>query len=125
LCTQQRWPRRAAPDSPVGRLGITKEVVHIADVNALKSYIEGDPSLTEPVDLGGFRTVVAVPMLKANELIGAIAIYRQEVRPFTDKQIALVQNFAAQAVLATRIPACLTSCANLFNSRQRHPRCYR
>src|SRR5262249_18737845 len=65
-----------------------------------RSYIEGDPLFVASVDLGRMRTVVSVPLLKDDHLAGVISIYRQEVRSFSDKQIELVANFAAQAVIA-------------------------
>ena len=98
---RSRSPFRPNPENPIGRLLATKAAVHVANLAAEQLYIEkSDPNVVAAVELGGIRTFVAVPMLKESELIGAIIVYRQEVRPFTDKQIALVASFAAQAVIA-------------------------
>jgi signal transduction histidine kinase len=88
------------PDVPLNRITHTKAVIHIADVRNEQCYLDRDPTFCELVDMAGARTLLLVPMLKETELVGAFAIYRDEVRPFTDKQIDLVKNFAAQAVIA-------------------------
>ena len=93
--------RRSSTATLSSRLLATKSVVHVADLAADKAYLEQrSPPIVAAVELGGVRTTLAVPMLKENELIGSFILSRQEVRPFTDKQITLATSFAAQAVIA-------------------------
>ena len=97
----QRKPLIAfGPLTGIGRVAATKQLVHIADYADEPAYKQRDPTAVSLVELGGARTLIVVPMLKHRELIGTIAFYRQEVRPFSDRQIELVQNFAAQALIA-------------------------
>src|SRR6185312_5249594 len=94
-------PLRPGRTDPIGRMVATNALVHIADLATEKDYIERtDPVMVAAVERGGVRTLMAVPMVKENKLIGAFTIFRQEVRPFTKEQTALVTNFAAQSVIA-------------------------
>ena len=87
-------------DIPLARLAATQQRVHVADLRQEPAYKRGHEPLVALVDKGGARTLLIVPMLNDRTLVGAIAIYRQEVRPFRHKQVELVENFAAQAVIA-------------------------
>ena len=91
---------RPTPDNVFGRMVSTKTVIHVADLASDDAYIGRNPATVAAVEQGGVRTMLFVPMLKDDDIFGAFTLYRQRVRPFTDKQIALVQNFASQAVIA-------------------------
>src|SRR5580704_10060298 len=93
-------PYQPDENSASGRLLMHKAIVHIPDLAADHAYVARSPTTVAAVELAGVRTTLAVPMFKDNELVGSFTVGRREVRPFTDKQIEIVQNFAAQAVIA-------------------------
>jgi len=103
LAGQKWWAGehfKPRPDVPLVRCDRTRAPVHVIDMRQEPAYLEGDPWMRAGVDAAELRSLVVVPMLKGDDLLGAIAIYRTEVRPFTDRQIELLTNFAAQAVIA-------------------------
>ena len=115
LVAQQIWPATVAqfmqqesvidlrdhhPQLALARVARTKQMVHIPDLRTDEAYLDRDPRMLALVDAGGARTLLTVPMLTEGDLVGTIALYRQQVRPFSEKQIELVQSFASQAVIA-------------------------
>jgi GAF domain len=136
------WGRRDFLPAPGGVLESvmkTRRTVHVSDLAATQAYLERHPSLTAGVELGGIRTVVGIPMLTGDELVGVIGIYRQEVRSFTEKQIALLTSLLLKLSSPSRTRDCSTNCVSapttsvgvpltlprLWNSRQPRQRFFR
>jgi len=88
------------PDSPLGRLKSGERVIHIADLAEAARLVPDDPIPRAAIELGRVRTVLMVPLIKNDTWLGVFALWRPEVRPFADREIAVVQNFAAQAIIA-------------------------
>jgi len=105
---RERTPPSGQSGGPATRILQTKRTVHILDVMSEEAYQSGHTGIRALVELGGARTILGVPLLKDDSILGYISIYRQEVRAFSEKQIALLENFAAQAVIAMENARLLT-----------------
>ena len=96
-------PLSPGPATGLGRMAKQHRIIHIHDIHAEEAYRQGDPLRRATVDLGGARTLMAIPMIHRDQLLGAFAIYRQKVRPFTDQELELLQVFSDQAAIALTI----------------------
>ena len=123
LCRVQRTQSHPANAPIASRVRKGEPFIHTVDLKAERFYGEGDPQRRAIVDLGGARTLLAVPLMRDQAVLGAIQVYRTEVRPFSDKQITLLQNFAAQAVIAMENARLMTETREAWSSRPRPPRC--
>jgi GAF domain-containing protein len=121
------WPRNRivhpGPTSSLVRSTATREVVQIGDLMTDPGYALRDPLRVSLIEKGGIRSVLSVPMLKENAVIGAFNLYRETIGSFDEKHVDLVKNFAAQAVIAIENARLLMNYGSLWSSRRRHRRC--